>query len=510
MHRDKLSCGPFRFFWAGLVTWRPIFIACWPIFVACWPVLVACWLSVTRRSLDRFVPVEPVNHAEAARFAPWRDAMDAEMEALHRNGTWRLVPPRSGLNVIDSIWVYKLKHNANGSVDRYKARLVAKGFKQREGGLSMYFLIYVDDIIVISSSSVAADRLLAQLRQDFAIKDLGVLHYFLGIEVGSVADGIALCQRKYILDLLKKANMTMAKSCTTPMAVTDRLSKTSGTLLSSTDATQYRSIVEALQYVTLTRPDISYSVNKLPCASQAIAICKRPAATVDCQAQAKHAKKRRVAKRTTPSKTPTAFGTTANNKEESCLGEGASGDVYKAHNRATGRSSHSSSSPPIQARCCRRPVSSRRAMGTNMSSDSTASSATPSPRDSSLSWSSSKARASAGSSTNDAAVPRRRSQRPRCAPHDRNIIHQDIKPENILVVEEDGDVLLKICDFGEAILSTDPPLHNQAGSLLYCVPEVLMKKTEHNSLVFNNGRFILVKNNYTRPLHSQDAHNRFS
>jgi hypothetical protein len=59
--------------------------------------------------------------------------MDAEMAALHRNGTWRLVPPRSGLNVIDSRWVYKLKHNADGSVDRYKARLVAKGFKQREG-----------------------------------------------------------------------------------------------------------------------------------------------------------------------------------------------------------------------------------------------------------------------------------------------------------------------------------------------------------------------------------------
>jgi histone deacetylase 1/2 len=127
----------------------------------------------------------------------------------------------------------------------------------------MYFLIYVDDIIVISSSSAAVDRLLAQLRRDFAIKDLGVLHYFLGIEVSSVDDGIALCQRKYILDLLKKANMMMAKSCTTPMAVTDRLSKTSGTLLSSTDATQYRSIVGALQYVTLTRPDISYSVNKV-------------------------------------------------------------------------------------------------------------------------------------------------------------------------------------------------------------------------------------------------------
>ena len=85
----------------------------------------------------------------------------------------------------------------------------------------MYFLIYVDDIIVISSSSPAIDRLLAQLRRDFAIKDLGTLSYFLGIEVQAVDEGLALCQRKYILDLLKKANMGTAKACTTPIAVTE-------------------------------------------------------------------------------------------------------------------------------------------------------------------------------------------------------------------------------------------------------------------------------------------------
>jgi hypothetical protein len=54
--------------------------------------------------------------------------MNDEFAALLRNRTWHLVPPRSGINVIDSKWVFKLKYKPDGSIDRYKARLVAKGF----------------------------------------------------------------------------------------------------------------------------------------------------------------------------------------------------------------------------------------------------------------------------------------------------------------------------------------------------------------------------------------------
>jgi hypothetical protein len=56
-----------------------------------------------------------------------------ECMALMRNKTWHLVPPQPDRNVIDCKWVYKVKHKADGSVNRYKSRLLAKGFKQRMG-----------------------------------------------------------------------------------------------------------------------------------------------------------------------------------------------------------------------------------------------------------------------------------------------------------------------------------------------------------------------------------------
>jgi hypothetical protein len=76
---------------------------------------------------------EPYNLQEALSTLHWKAAMHEEYDALMKNKTWRLVPPQPGQNLIDCKWVYKIKHKADGSVDRHKARLVAKGFKQRLG-----------------------------------------------------------------------------------------------------------------------------------------------------------------------------------------------------------------------------------------------------------------------------------------------------------------------------------------------------------------------------------------
>ena len=127
----------------------------------------------------------------------------------------------------------------------------------------MYLLVYVDDIILVSSLVTAADRLVSALGDDFAIKDLGKLHFFLGLEVTHTDSGMTLTQQKYFLELLRRAGMIKCKTTTTPMSVADRLSAFEGAPLTDDDATEYRSIVGGLQYLTITRPDISYAVNRV-------------------------------------------------------------------------------------------------------------------------------------------------------------------------------------------------------------------------------------------------------
>ena len=127
----------------------------------------------------------------------------------------------------------------------------------------MYLLVYVDDIILISSSNAAADHLVAALSGDFSIKDLGALHFFLGLEVSRSSAGLTLTQKKYSLDLLRRAGMLKCKPASTPMSATDRLSALDGDPLSPDDATEYRSLVGGRQYLTITRPDVSYAVNRV-------------------------------------------------------------------------------------------------------------------------------------------------------------------------------------------------------------------------------------------------------
>jgi len=76
---------------------------------------------------------EPSSYEEAALYPAWQAVMTQEFEAFHNNKTWDLVPLPVGKKTIGCKWVYKVKHKADGSVERYKARLVVKGYTQQAG-----------------------------------------------------------------------------------------------------------------------------------------------------------------------------------------------------------------------------------------------------------------------------------------------------------------------------------------------------------------------------------------
>ena len=90
---------------------------------------------------------------------------------------------------------------------------------------------------------------------------MGPLHFFLGIEAISIPNGLFLTQRRYIMDPLSRTKMTYAKPISSPMSSAHALFAFHGDSLS--DPTEYRSTVGALQYLFLTRPDISFAVNKV-------------------------------------------------------------------------------------------------------------------------------------------------------------------------------------------------------------------------------------------------------
>jgi hypothetical protein len=318
-------------------------------------------------ALDSAVPI-PHDWQEAKRCPKWRDAMLEEMEALDKNNTWVLTTLPPNKKIVGCKWVFTVKQNSEGKVERYKARLVAKGYSQTYGvdygetfapvakmntirtlisiaannkwklfqmdvknaflhgdleeevymeippgfgtqetegkvcrlNKSLYGLkqsprawfgrfskevrslgyrqsnadhtlfykrrrdkitilvVYVDDIVITGDDVEEIKRLKKMLARSFEVKDLGHLHYFLGIEVVYGAQGIYLSQRKYVLDLLSDTGMLGCRPASTPIEQNHRSLAESG---DPVDKYQYQRLVGRLIYLSYTRPDIAYAVS---------------------------------------------------------------------------------------------------------------------------------------------------------------------------------------------------------------------------------------------------------
>lgn len=328
----------------------------------------------------------PHTFSEAVCHQPWVDAMNVELQALEANDTWEITDLPKGRKAIGTKWLYKVKYNPDGSIERNKARLVVLGNRQRAGidygetfapvakmttvrsilavaalknwhtfqmdvtnaflhgdlledvymtiplgynGIghpiqfnqpassvrdnspnkvlklkkSLYglkqaprqwfaklssallsfgfqqskadyslfthsspshftaILIYVDDLLIVGDNMAEIEKLKSLLSSQFHMKDLGKLRYFLGLEVDRSESGIFLSQKKYALDLIKEHEMESARPLKVSLDTHVKLVADKGDLLPNPDAC--RRLIGQLIYITITRPDIAFSVQLL-------------------------------------------------------------------------------------------------------------------------------------------------------------------------------------------------------------------------------------------------------
>ncbi|KAL0356000.1 UNVERIFIED_CONTAM: Retrovirus-related Pol polyprotein from transposon TNT 1-94 [Sesamum radiatum] len=299
-----------------------------------------------------FMNDEPLSFEEAIKEKKWIQAMEEEIHSIEKNDTWELATLPSGHEAIGVKWVYKIKRNAKGEVERYKARLVAKGYKQKHGvdyeevfapvarletirllialaaqnrwpihqmDVKSAFLngtleeeVYVKQpegfsVIGHENKVLKLKKALYGLKQaprawysrldnylqkngfsrclheyalyvkkdkgnnqhmyenfkkvmaqEFEMSDMGLMSYYLGLEVKQRSDGIFISQEAYARETLKKFKMKECNPVTTPIECGVKLSKDDGAR--KVDSTTFRSLVGSLRYLTCTRPDILFAV----------------------------------------------------------------------------------------------------------------------------------------------------------------------------------------------------------------------------------------------------------
>ncbi|RVW97878.1 Retrovirus-related Pol polyprotein from transposon RE1 [Vitis vinifera] len=205
--------------------------------------------------------------------------LDVHNAFLHGNlqeEVYMTPPPglrRQGENLVCRLRksIYGLKQASRNWFSTFTATVKSAGYIQSKADYSLFtksqgnkftaILIYVDDILLTGNDLHEIKMLKTHLLKRFFIKDLGELKYFLGIEFSRSKKGIFMSQRKYALDILQDTGLTGAKPEKFPMEQNLKLTDEDGELLH--DPSRYRRLVGRLIYLTVTRPDIVYSVRTL-------------------------------------------------------------------------------------------------------------------------------------------------------------------------------------------------------------------------------------------------------
>ncbi|GJW57411.1 ribonuclease H-like domain-containing protein [Tanacetum coccineum] len=275
---------------------------------------------VTRAKAGIFKPLERMNchvtttsplprsHVHALRDPHWKEAMLDEYNALISNGTWALVPRPANVNVgincedtfspvvkpatirivlslaVSRDWpIHQLDvtnaflhghlsetvcmHQPPRFVDPNKPNYVCHlqrslyGLKQASRAWFQRFASYATRVgFQHTSSSTFLQRIIASLHSEFAMTDLGSLNYFLGISAQGSASGLFLSQSKLANEILERAHMQKCNPYRIPVDTESKLGSDGDPV---SDPTLYRSLAGTLQYLTFTRPDLSYAIQQI-------------------------------------------------------------------------------------------------------------------------------------------------------------------------------------------------------------------------------------------------------
>jgi hypothetical protein len=168
--------------------------------------------------------------------------------------------------------LYGLKQAPRAWYERIDGYLMSLGFNKSVvdpnlyykfvNGESLILVLYVDDLFLTGAESLIV-RCKYELASEFEMKDLGMMHYFLGLEVWQRDDEIFLSQEKYTVEILRRFGMLDCKSMATPMV--SNLKKLSEPPSDSDliDPTMYRQLCGSLMYLVNTKPNICYVVSAL-------------------------------------------------------------------------------------------------------------------------------------------------------------------------------------------------------------------------------------------------------
>lgn len=167
--------------------------------------------------------------------------------------------------------LYGLKQASREWYSKMDDYLMSLGFQKSQSELTLYvkhegtnilvISLYVDDLFITGSNLEQVEQFKLEMKKVFEMTDLGLMSYFLGIEIKQSQDEVFICQKKYAKEILKRFHMEDCKAVKTPMNQKEKLVKDDGS--AKVDEAEFRSLIGCLMYLTATRPDILNAVSIL-------------------------------------------------------------------------------------------------------------------------------------------------------------------------------------------------------------------------------------------------------